>query len=138
MIAVEGGSFGLQAGAAEADVVFAVMNKSGMDKLLQDKFSVGANVVGAAGPVGREVTAQTDATMRAEVLSWSRARGVFAGVSLQGASVHADNDADYNLYGRDISWHSILDGHTTAPPSAREMLTRLSRYAPKQPKTGGE
>lgn len=138
MIAVQGGSIGLQAGAAEADVVFAVMSKTGTDKLLADKFSIGANVTGAAGPIGREVTAQTDATMRAEVLSWSRARGVFAGLSLDGASVHADNDADYGLYGRDVSWHSILDGHVAHPPDANPLLTRLSRYAPKQKPTGGE
>lgn len=136
MIAVEGGSFGLQAGASEADVVLAVMKKSGMDKLLEDKFTIGGNVEGAAGPIGRDVSAQTDVSMRAEVLSWSRAHGVFAGISLQGARVHADNDADSNLYGRDLSWHAILDGHAKAPSAARPLLEELSRYAPKQPKTG--
>jgi lipid-binding SYLF domain-containing protein len=138
MIAVEGGSFGLQAGAAEADVVFAVMNRSGMDKMLADKFTIGANVTGAIGPIGREVKAQTDATMRAEVLSWSRARGVFAGVSLDGASVHSDNEANHKLYGADASHRAILEGKVPPPPAARALLTELARYAPKERKTTGD
>jgi lipid-binding SYLF domain-containing protein len=139
MIAVQGGSFGLQAGAAEADIVFAVMNKSGMEKLLSDKFQIGANVTGAIGPVGREVKADTDVTMRAEVLSWSRARGVFAGVSLEGATVHSDHDANVAMYGADSSHRTILEGRVKLPAAAQKLLTDLSRYAPKETKTtGGE
>ena len=139
MIAIEGGSFGLQAGAAEADVVFAVMNKSGADKLLSDKFQIGANVTGAIGPIGREVKADTDVTMRAEVLSWSRARGAFAGVSLEGSSVHSDHDANVAMYGRDAAHHTILSGQVQPTAAARQLLTTLSRYAPKETKTtGGE
>ncbi len=136
MIAVEGGSFGIQFGAGETDVVFAVMNRSGMNKLMQDKFAIGANVTGAIGPIGREVQAETDAMMRAEVLSWSRARGVFAGVSLEGATIHPDNDADANLYGKAIEFRAILDGHATTPAEARPLLNTLARYVPKEPKTG--
>jgi len=140
MIAVQGGSFGLQAGAAEADVVFAVMNRSGMDKLLSDKFSIGGNVTGAIGPIGRDVKAQTDATMRAEILSWSRARGAFAGISLEGASIHSDHDANVALYGKEAHHGAILsEGKMEAPAAARPLLTELSRYAPKETKTtGGE
>ena len=139
MIAAEGGSFGLQAGAAEADIVFAVMSRSGMEKMLADKFTVGANVIGAMGPLGRDMKAETDATMKAEVLSWSRARGVFAGVSLEGVSVHADNEANQKLYGATVTHRAILEGKVEPPPAARPLLNELGRYAPKQPKTtGGE
>ena len=136
MIAIEGGSFGLQFGGGETDVVFAVMNRSGMDKLMSDKFAIGANVTGAIGPIGREIQANTDVEMRAEILSWSRARGVFAGVSLQGATIHPDRDADAKLYGSDVEFRSILNGHAAVPPSARALLTALSRYVPKEPRTG--
>ncbi|MBZ5605302.1 MAG: lipid-binding SYLF domain-containing protein [Acidobacteriia bacterium] len=136
MIAIEGGSIGVQFGAGETDLVFAVMNRSGMDKLMQDKFAIGANVTGAIGPIGREVQAETDAMMRAEVLSWSRARGVFAGVSLQGATIHPDKDADANLYGHDVSFRAVLDGHGKPPAVAQPLLTTLSRYVPKQSRTG--
>jgi lipid-binding SYLF domain-containing protein len=137
MIAVQGGSFGLQAGAAETDIVFAVMNKSGMEKLLSDKFGIGANVTGAIGPVGRDIKAGTDITMRAEVLSWSRARGVFAGVSLEGATVHSDGDANIALYGREMSHRSILEGHAKPPEVTEKLRTDLSHYAPKETKTTG-
>ncbi len=132
MIAVEGGSFGLQAGAAEADVVFAVMKRSGLDKLLSDKFQIGGNVTGAVGPVGREIKADTDIAMRAEILSWSRARGVFAGVSLEGAAVHSDNDANTALYGKEVSYRQILTDTGVRPPeAARPLLTELARFVPK-------
>ncbi|SRR5579885_2120854 len=139
MIAVQGGSFGLQAGASEADLVFAVMKRSGMDKLLSDKFSIGGNVSGAIGPVGRDIKARTDATMKAEILSWSRARGVFAGVSLEGSSIHADKDANAELYGKEMHHAEILSGKVPPPDAARPLLTTLSRYVPKTQKTtGGE
>jgi lipid-binding SYLF domain-containing protein len=138
MIAVEGGSFGLQVGAAETDVVFAVMNRTGLDKLLSDKFQIGGNVTGAIGPIGREIKADTDVTMRAEVLSWSRARGAFAGISLEGAAVHSDHDANTALYGKEVSHKAILsDTSVTPPPAAKPLLDELARYVPRNT-TGDE
>ena len=101
-IRVEGGSVGLQIGGAETDVILLVMNQRGVDRLLQNNFKVGADAAVAAGPVGREATAQTDITMRAEMLAWSRARGVFAGISLQGSTLRDDGGENKELYGREI------------------------------------
>jgi lipid-binding SYLF domain-containing protein len=97
---VEGGSIGLQVGGAASDVVLLVMNKSGMEKLLKSKFTLGGEASAAAGPVGREAQAMTDAMMRAEILSWSRSRGVFGGVSLQGSTLREDSEANEHLYGK--------------------------------------
>ena len=136
MIVLAGGSVGLQIGAGETDVVFIVTNQSGEEKLMKDKVAIGADVMAAAGPVGRDVSAQTDAAMRAEMLSWSRSRGVFAGVSLQGANLHADGDDNRALYGRDVTQQEILHGHLTAPEGAHALYVELERYAPKNPRTG--
>jgi lipid-binding SYLF domain-containing protein len=132
MIVLEGGSFGLQFGAGEADVIFAVMNRSGEQKLTHDKITLGADAAGMAGPVGREVQANTDVWMKAEILSWSRAHGVFAGVSIEGASLRPDNDANRALYGRDFTQGEILRGEARPPAAARTLITRLERYVPKQ------
>jgi lipid-binding SYLF domain-containing protein len=131
MIILEGGNIGFQIGVGETDVIFTVMNQSGEDKLMKDKITIGADAAGMIGPLGRETQAQTDALMHAEILSWSRSRGVFAGVSLEGASLRADNDDNRALYGRDIRQQEILHGEVMPPPEARAIYTELDRYAPK-------
>jgi lipid-binding SYLF domain-containing protein len=134
MVILEGGNIGLQIGVGETDVVFTVMNMSGENKLMKDKITIGADAAGMIGPLGRETQAQTDALMRAEILSWSRSRGVFAGVSLEGASLRADNEDNRALYGRDIRQQEILHGEVAAPPEARALYAELERYAPKSPR----
>lgn len=129
---VEGGSFGLQAGGAESDVIVLVMNKKGMEKLLQDKFTLGGEGTAAIGPVGRDAQAMTDAQMRAEMLSWSRSRGAFAGISLQGATLRQDDDANKGLYGKASDNKSILSGGATAPASAAPFLAELKKFSPKK------
>jgi SH3 domain-containing YSC84-like protein 1 len=130
MIRIEGGSIGLQIGAGETDVVFIVQNRDGMNKLLQDKFTLGANASAMAGPVGRSAAAATDAQLHAEILSYSRSRGVFAGVSLGGATLRPDRDANRELYGRRLSQRAILTGNVSAPAAANALYAELDRYAP--------
>src|SRR6185369_12951466 len=101
-VRIEGGSFGLQIGGAETDVVMLIMNQRGMEKLLTSKFTLGADASVAAGPVGRDTSAQTDALMHAEILTWSRQRGVFAGISLNGATMREDDKTNEELYGKKI------------------------------------
>jgi len=129
-IRVEGGSIGFQIGAGETDVIFIVMNRSGAEKLMKDKFTVGGDASAMAGPVGRSTTAQTDAMMRAEILSWSRSRGVFAGVSLEGATMIPDRDDNAKLYGRSVSQREILNGQVPAPAVAQSLYDDLNRWAP--------
>ena len=136
-IVMEGGSIGLQIGAGETDLLFTVMNRSGVDKLLKDKVALGADVSAMAGPLGRDVQANTDATMRAEILSWSRSRGVFAGVDVHGATLRADNDDNAALYGADVTYREIIYGKVKTPPEAQRLYRELERYAPKKT-TGGE
>lgn len=126
-VKVEGGSVGFQIGGSEQDVVLLVMNERGVRKLLQDKFTIGAEATAAAGPLGREASAQTDAQMRAEILSYSRSRGLFAGLAIQGATLRPDSEADRRLYGRDISNSEILTGNTLAPPEAAKLEGLLNR-----------
>lgn len=128
-VRIEGGSFGFQIGVSEADILLLVMNKRGMDRLLSSQFTLGGEATVAAGPVGRESQAQTDVTMRAEILSWSRSRGVFAGISLQGATLRGDSDTDHDLYGRDISRADVLNGLVHAPKPAEELVATLNRYS---------
>jgi len=135
-IIIEGGSIGLQIGVGETDVVFTVMNASGENRLMKDKFTIGGDAAAMAGPVGRDAQAQTDALMRAEILSWSRSRGVFAGVSLDGASLRADNDDNEALYGHRVTQQEVLHGHVTPPESAGRLYGELNRFAP--PVRGGE
>jgi len=129
-IRIEGGSIGLQIGAGETDVVFIVMNERGMNKLMQDKFTVGADVSAMAGPVGRSAEARTDAMMHAEILSYSRARGAFVGISLDGATMRPDNEDNSKLYGRAATQEEILRGRVKPPASADSLYTELNRYAP--------
>ncbi|HEY3825564.1 MAG TPA: lipid-binding SYLF domain-containing protein [Bryobacteraceae bacterium] len=121
---IEGGSFGLQIGGSESDVVVLVNNESGMKHLLSDKFTLGGDASIAAGPVGRDASAQTDAALHAEMLSYSRSRGIFAGIALEGATLRPDKDADRELYSRDIGNREILTGGDVAPPPAAARLER--------------
>jgi SH3 domain-containing YSC84-like protein 1 len=129
-IIIEGGNIGLQIGLGETDLVFTVNNASGENRLMKDKFTIGADAAAMAGPVGRDTQAQTDALMRAEILSWSRSRGVFAGVSLDGASLRADNDDNEALYGHRVTQQETLHGHVTPPENAARLYGELNRYAP--------
>ena len=128
VVRVEGGSVGVQIGAGETDLVFAVMNKRGMDKLMEDKFTVGGDAAAMAGPVGRSAEAQTDAMMHAEILSWSRARGAFAGITLMGSTLRPDNDENTALYGASATQREILTGHVDKPAEAQSLYTVLNRY----------
>jgi SH3 domain-containing YSC84-like protein 1 len=129
-IIIEGGNIGLQIGVAETDLVFTVMNATGENRLMKDKFTIGADAAAMVGPVGRDTQAQTDALMRAEILSWSRSRGVFAGVSLDGASLRADNDDNEALYGHRVTQQEVLHGHIAPPEAAARLYDDLNRYAP--------
>lgn len=128
-VRMEGGSFGFQIGGSETDVVLLVMNQRGMDRLLESKFTLGGAAEVAAGPVGRSSTAQTDAKMTAKILSYSRSRGVFAGISLQGATLRPDADENERLYERKHSNKSILSGRVAVPSSATELLSLLNHYS---------
>jgi lipid-binding SYLF domain-containing protein len=125
---IEGGGFGLQIGGSETDLILLVMSKKGMNGLLASKFTLGAEASGAAGPVGRDTTAQTDATMRADILSWSRSRGIFGGLSLQGGTLRPDNDANQGLYGRKVTSKEILTGQFTGMPPSNTFRQELNRY----------
>jgi lipid-binding SYLF domain-containing protein len=128
-VRVEGGSVGFQIGASETDVVLLVMNARGADKLLSSQFTLGGEGELSAGPVGRSATAQTDALMRAEILSWSRSRGVFAGIALQGATLRQDLDANQILYGKRIENSDIVKQGIAPPPAASKLLNVLKRYS---------
>jgi lipid-binding SYLF domain-containing protein len=130
-IRVEGGSVGFQIGGEVTDVVLVVMNQRGMDKLLGDKFTLGGEGEVAAGPVGRAASAQTDAKMSAEILSYSRNHGLFAGISLTGATLRPDPKDNEGLYGRPITNREIVTGKVAPPPSAQTLLAELNRYAMK-------
>lgn len=134
-VRVEGGSFGFQIGGSETDVVMLVMNQRGADRLLKtSKFTLGGEAQAAAGPVGRTTSAETDATMRAEILSWSRSRGVFAGISLKGSTLRTDDDANKALYGSELKNIDIVSGSTPAPASAGKLLGLLNKYSARQSK----
>jgi lipid-binding SYLF domain-containing protein len=119
---IEGGSFGLQIGGSESDAVVLINGDRGMKHLLADKFTLGGDATVAAGPVGRDASAQTDAALHAEMLSYSRSRGIFAGIALEGATMRPDREADRELYGRDVGNKEILEGGTIAAPPAAERL----------------
>jgi SH3 domain-containing YSC84-like protein 1 len=125
---IEGGGFGLQIGAEAVDIVMLVMSDKGMQGLLQSKFTLGGEGSVAAGPVGRDATAQTDATMKAEILSWSRSKGVFGGLSLQGGTLRADEDANKGIYGQKETNSEILTGKVKPPADASKFLDALAQY----------
>lgn len=128
-IRVEGGSFGFQIGGSETDVVMLVMNQGGEDKILSSKFTLGGEGEVAAGPVGRSTSAQTDAKLTAEILSWSRSRGAFAGVALTGATLRQDNDSNEALYGKKLDNREIVKGNVAVPPAGQELISALNRYS---------
>jgi len=128
-VRVEGGSVGFQIGGSSTDVVMLVMNKRGMEKLLGDKFTLGADASVAAGPVGRTATAATDVRMDAEILAWSRAKGVFAGISLNGATLRNDADVNAELYGREIDNKEVLSGAVEPPAAAQALRAALDKYS---------
>jgi lipid-binding SYLF domain-containing protein len=128
-VIVEGGSFGFQIGGSATDVVMLIMNEHGMRELDKDKFTLGGDASIAGGPVGRTATANTDAYMTAEILSWSRTKGLFAGISLSGATLRPDRDANKELYGEKLDNRQILMTKTEPPPSARPLIAELDKYS---------
>lgn len=128
-IRIEGGSFGFQIGANETDVILLIMNRHGADQLLSTQFTVGGTAEAAAGPVGRSTSAQTDASMRAEMLSWSRSRGAFAGISLQGATLRQDVSDNEDIYGRKLTNKEVINGPTAWPNEGSELHSLLRKYA---------
>ena len=138
MIALGGGSFGLQVGGQATDFVLLLMNDRAASSILTSKVKIGATASAAGGPIGREATAATDIFLRAEILSYSRARGLFAGVSLEGSTLRPDNKANRKLYGRDVSAKAIvLQGEVLPPPSALELLSILNAKSPSNKSGGG-
>jgi lipid-binding SYLF domain-containing protein len=132
MMALEGGSVGFQIGGEATDFVLLVMNERGATGVLASKVKLGGDASVAAGPVGRDASAESDATLRAEILSYSRARGLFAGVSLEGSTVRPDNGDNQRVYGRKIPAKDIvLSGKVSVPPAARRMISTLDTRTPK-------
>ena len=132
MMALEGGSFGLQLGGQATDFVLLLMSPKSASSILESKVKLGGDASAAAGPVGRNASAETDVTMRAEILSYSRARGLFAGVSLEGSTLRPDNDANKKLYDKEVTAKAIVfDKAVLAPPSAKVLLGTLTKRSPK-------
>lgn len=133
---IKGGSFGLQIGGEAVDLVMVIMNDNGMKHLLASKFKLGADASVAAGPVGRHAEGATDWKMRAEVLTYSRARGIFAGISINGAAISQNKDDTRAFYGRMVPFRTILNGNIAAPPDATPFLTALGKYSGTAPAAG--
>ena len=131
MYRLEGGSIGFQIGGEATDFVLLVMNDRGVESLLHSKVKLGADISAAAGPKGRTAEASTDASFRSEILTYSRARGAFAGVSLAGATLRPDKDDNRDLYGRDIDPQEIVTGDVTPPASGRDLAAALQKASPK-------
>jgi SH3 domain-containing YSC84-like protein 1 len=137
-IRIEGGSVGFQIGGSSTDLILLVMNERGADKLLSSKFTLGAEGSVAAGPVGRTATAQTDLQMHADILSWSRSQGLFAGVALEGATLRQDLDDNANLYGSKLENRAIVSSRRRIPPAATKLIELLNRYSAREEKHSGE
>jgi lipid-binding SYLF domain-containing protein len=133
-VRIEGGSVGFQIGAAETDLVMLVMSQRGSDNLLSSKFTLGAESSVAAGPVGRTTTAQTDASLKADILSWSRSQGLFAGVAIDGATLRPDDTDNAELYGKKLDTRAIVTSGMAAPPAASKLIALLNRYSAKEAK----
>jgi SH3 domain-containing YSC84-like protein 1 len=133
-IRMEGGSFGLQIGAGETDIVMVVMNRRGAEKLMTSEFTLGGEMAGMAGPVGRASEAKTDAFMHAQILSYSRSRGLFGGIALNGTTLRSDDHDNQILYGRKVEHKAILMGGVRAPSSARNLLATINYYSHPKPK----
>lgn len=131
-IRIEGGSVGFQIGVSSTDVILLIMNERGMRRLTTSKFTIGGDATAAAGPVGRNATAQTDALLTAEILSWSRARGLFAGVSLDGATLRNDIDENEVMYGKRWDNKQILTSGARPPAAAAKLLAALNKYSPRE------
>jgi lipid-binding SYLF domain-containing protein len=128
-LAVEGGSFGYQIGGSSTDLILLFMNDHALHSLLSDKFKLGGDATVAAGPVGRNATAGTDLKLTAEILSYSRSKGIFAGVSLTGTVVQADKSGDEAMYGAGVSRHDVLDGSVRTPEEARGLDSAIAKYS---------
>ncbi len=131
-VRIEGGSVGFQLGGSTTDLIMLVMNKRGVDKLLSSKFTLGGEGSVAAGPVGRTATAQTDAQMKAEILSWSRSQGLFAGLALTGATLRQDLDDNRTLYGKKLENRQIVTTGVVAPKAAANLLNLLNKYSARE------
>jgi len=133
MFAMEGGSFGLQVGGQATDFVLLIMNEKGARSVMSSKVKLGGDASIAGGPVGRTTSAETDIVMKAEILSWSRNRGVFAGLSLTGSTLRSDDDANKNLYGKELNAKQIiLQGEVKTPPSGQQLVALLNKISPKR------
>ena len=128
-VKLEGGSFGLQIGGSSTDFVLLIFNKHGVQRLLKSKFTLGGDAAVAGGPLGRSAQAQTDAQLRAEILSYSRSRGLFAGVSLEGATLRPGHKANEKIYGRQVDPKQVLAAQVTAPSSVQPFIDALNRYS---------
>jgi len=137
-ITLTGGSWGLQLGGQATDLVMLVMNQKGMDHLLTSKFKIGAEATGAAGPVGRQVSGNTDWKLRAEILTYSRSRGLFAGINLNGASIKQDKDETALLYGKVLPFENILSGKVPAPAGSHTFLATIHKYSDEAKEKQGE
>jgi SH3 domain-containing YSC84-like protein 1 len=132
MFALEGGSVGFQIGGEATDFVLLIMNEKGAESVMSSKVKLGADASAAAGPVGRTSSAETDAVMKAEILSWSRARGVFGGVSLEGSTMRSDDGANKKLYGKELSAKEIVrEGKVKTPDAGKELVDLLEKTTPK-------
>lgn len=132
MFALEGGSFGFQIGAQATDFVLLIMNETGANSVMSSKVKLGADASAAAGPVGRNASAETDVVMKAEILSYSRAKGLFAGISLEGSTLRADDGANKAIYGKELSAKEIVrEGKVPIPAAARRLLAILTKASPK-------
>ena len=131
-VRIEGGSFGFQIGGSETDLIMLVKNERGMEKLLADKFTLGGEASVAAGPVGRTATAQTDAQLNAEILSWSRSQGLFAGVALEGATLRQDLDDNQQIYGKGLTNRQILTTHVHTTEAGARLIGMLDKYSVRE------
>jgi lipid-binding SYLF domain-containing protein len=131
-VRIEGGSFGFQIGGSETDLIMLVMSERGADKLLSSKFTLGAEGSVAAGPVGRTATAQTDAQMHADILSWSRSQGLFAGLALEGATLRQDLDDNASLYGKRLENREIVTTRVRTPKVAVKLIRLLNKYSARE------
>src|SRR5689334_13913206 len=137
-VRIEGGSVGFQIGGSSTDLIMLVMSARGADKLLESKFTLGAEGSVAAGPVGRTATAQTDAQMHADILSWSRSQGLFAGLALEGATLRQDLDDNSAIYGKRVENRQIVTGGRHVPTSAAKLISLLNRYSSREEKRASD
>jgi SH3 domain-containing YSC84-like protein 1 len=131
-VALSGGSLGPQLGVDSTDVILLIMNEKGLNHLLADKFSIGGDAAAAVGPVGRDAAADTDASLRAEILSWSRTHGLFAGASLDGTVIAHDKGETKKLYGREYAGRELIRGNVPPPPASGDLLAELNAYGPRK------